>query len=105
MRLDAFVDRYLYVSRKVDGQILSLLDDTRETVNLYQQLERTRGRVLFEFGLIYVGFALILILAAVAGRAVVRGAARAPDRAAGIGGGAGRRGRSGCAGHRGNGRG
>ncbi len=65
VRLDAFVDRYLYVSRKVDGQILSLLDDTRETVNLYQQLERTRGRVLFEFGLIYVGFALILILAAV----------------------------------------
>ena len=63
--LDAFVDRYLYVSRTVDGQLLSLLDDTRETVGLYQQLEATRGRVLFEFGLVYIGFALILILAAV----------------------------------------
>ncbi|MFT3689711.1 ATP-binding protein [Paenirhodobacter sp.] len=65
VRLDAFVDRYLYVSRKVDGQILSLLDNTRETVQLYRQLEQARGRMLFEFGLIYVGFALILILAAV----------------------------------------
>ncbi|MFP1645539.1 sensor histidine kinase NtrY-like [Pontitalea aquivivens] len=65
VRLDAFVDRYLYVSRAVDGQILSLLDDTRETVGLYQQLEATRGKVLFEFGLLYVGFALILIFAAV----------------------------------------
>lgn len=63
--LDAFVDRYLYVSRAVDGEILSLLDDTRETVGLYQQLEATRGKVLFEFGLVYIGFALILILAAI----------------------------------------
>ncbi len=65
IKLDAFVDRYLYISRTVDGQILSLLDDTRETVALYQQLEASRGRVLFEFGLVYIGFALILILAAV----------------------------------------
>lgn len=65
IKLDAYVDRYLYVSRAVDGQILSLLDNTRETVRLYQQLETSRGRVLFEFGLIYVGFALILILAAI----------------------------------------
>lgn len=65
VRLTPFVDRYLYVSRKVDGKILSLLDNTRETVHLYQQLERARGRLLFEFGLVYVGFALILILAAV----------------------------------------
>ncbi len=63
--LVAFTDKYLYVSRAVDGAILSLLDDTQETVALYGQLESDRGRVLFEFGLIYLGFALILILAAV----------------------------------------
>ena len=63
--LPAFADRYLYVSRGVDGQILSLLDDTRATVGLYQQLEASRGRVLFEFGLVYIGFALILVLAAI----------------------------------------
>ncbi|WP_126977421.1 sensor histidine kinase NtrY-like [Frigidibacter oleivorans] len=65
IRLDPYVDRYLYVSRNVDGQILSLLDDTRKTVTLYRQLESDRGRVLFEFSLLYLGFALILILAAV----------------------------------------
>jgi len=65
VRLNAFVDRFLYVSRDVDGDILSLLDDTKQTVMLYQQLERERGRVLFEFGLLYLGFAVILILAAV----------------------------------------
>ncbi|NNE53111.1 MAG: PAS domain-containing sensor histidine kinase [Sulfitobacter sp.] len=63
--LQSFVDRYLYVSRDVDGEILSLLDDTKETVRLYQQLESERGRLLFEFGLLYIGFAVILILAAV----------------------------------------
>ena len=63
--LSAYVDRYLYVSREVDGNILSLLDETRETVSLYQQLEAERGRLLFEFGLLYLGFALILILAAI----------------------------------------
>jgi two-component system, NtrC family, nitrogen regulation sensor histidine kinase NtrY len=65
VRLDEYVDRYLYVSRAVDGQILSLLDDTRETVGLYQQLETTRGKVLAEFGAVYLGFALLLIMAAI----------------------------------------
>ncbi|MCF8510703.1 MAG: PAS domain-containing sensor histidine kinase [Rhodobacteraceae bacterium] len=65
IRLDAFPDRYLYVSRKVDGQLLSLLDNTKQTVSLYQQLEADRGRVLFNFGLLYLGFALILVLAAI----------------------------------------
>ena len=63
--LDAYPDRYLYVTRQVDGSILSLLDETQETVQLYNQLESERGRLLFNFGLIYLGFALILILAAV----------------------------------------
>jgi two-component system nitrogen regulation sensor histidine kinase NtrY len=60
-----FPDRLVYVSRVVDGRILNLLDETQATVRLYQQLESERGRVLFEFGLIYLGFAVILILAAI----------------------------------------
>ena len=65
VHLEAFADRYLYVSRDVDGSILSLLDETQETVKVYNQLESDRGRILFNFGLIYLGFALILILAAI----------------------------------------
>ncbi len=64
MKLSAFADHYLYVSRDVDGNILGLLDETQATVNLYQQLERERGRLLFEFALIYLGFALVVILGA-----------------------------------------
>ena len=62
--LKGFADRYLYVSRVVDGSILSLLDETKQTARLYHQLEADRGRLLFEFGLLYLGFAIILILAA-----------------------------------------
>jgi len=62
-----FPDRLLYVSRKVDGKILGLLDETQQTATLYQQLESDRGKVLFNFGLLYLGFAVILIIAAVWG--------------------------------------
>ncbi|MEO0936729.1 MAG: PAS domain-containing sensor histidine kinase [Pseudomonadota bacterium] len=63
--LASFFNRYLFVSRSVDGDLLALLDETQETVLLYQQLENERGRVLFQFGLLYLGFAVILILAAI----------------------------------------
>ncbi len=63
--LDAYADRLLQVTRTVDGSLLGLLDETKETVRLYHQLESERGRLLFEFGLLYIGFAIILILAAV----------------------------------------
>ncbi|MEM8580130.1 MAG: PAS domain-containing sensor histidine kinase [Pseudomonadota bacterium] len=59
------LDHYLYVSREVDGEILALLDETQETAQLYRQLEDERGRLLFEFGLLYLGFAVILISAAI----------------------------------------
>ncbi|CUH53555.1 sensor histidine kinase NtrY-like [Shimia marina] len=65
VRLDAFVDRFLYISREVDAEIFQLLDDTQASAMLYSQLESERGRRLFEFGLIYLGFALILVLAAI----------------------------------------
>lgn len=65
VKLNAFVDRYLYVTREVDGAILSLLDETQATVQLYRQLEADRGRLFFDFGILYLAFALILILAAV----------------------------------------
>ena len=64
MPLAGYSDRYLYVTRDVNGDILNLLDETKATVTLYQQLEADRGRLLFEFALIYLGFAVVVILAA-----------------------------------------
>ncbi|MFD1508229.1 sensor histidine kinase NtrY-like [Lacimonas salitolerans] len=63
--LPGFADRYLYVSRTVDGDLLTLLDETQETARFYQQQESERGRQLFDFALLYFGFAVLLILAAV----------------------------------------
>ena len=63
--LSQITDRFLYVSRDVDGTILNLLDETQETARFYQQQESERGRRLFDFALLYLGFALLLILAAV----------------------------------------
>ena len=63
--LRGFADRYLYVSREIDGDLLSLLDETQETARFYQQQESERGRQLFDFALLYLGFAVLLILAAV----------------------------------------
>ncbi len=65
VHLENYVDRYVYVSRDVEGELLQLLDDTQKTADLYHQLESDRGRVVFEFGLLYLGFVLILVLAAI----------------------------------------
>jgi len=65
LKLPNFLDHYLLVSRTVDGNILTLLDDTKETVSLYNQLESDRGRILFDLGLIYLGFAFFVILSAI----------------------------------------
>nr|WP_234455052.1 PAS domain-containing sensor histidine kinase [Thermohalobaculum xanthum] len=63
--LTNFFDAFLYVSRDVEGDVLRLLDRTRETVQFYEQLERERGTILFDFALIYLGFALLVIVAAI----------------------------------------
>ncbi len=63
--LTNFPDAFLYVTRRIDGEVLRLLDETRETVALYERLESERSDVLFDFALLYLGFALLVTLAAV----------------------------------------
>ncbi|SFI68371.1 two-component system, NtrC family, nitrogen regulation sensor histidine kinase NtrY [Albimonas pacifica] len=63
--LRGFVDYYLYVGRNVDGAVLRLLDETQDTVRLYEQLEGQRNSILLEFAMLYVGFALVVTMAAI----------------------------------------
>ena len=63
--MEAYPDRLLYVTRNVDGEVLALLDQTKETVILYDKIEKERGQLLFEFGQLYLGFSIVLILSAV----------------------------------------
>ena len=65
INLDSFSNYFLLVSREIDGRLFSLLDETKEEARLYQQLESERGQSLFRFGLIYLSFALLLIIASV----------------------------------------
>ncbi len=58
-------DAFLYVSRDVQGDVLKLLDETQATVQLYERLERERDGVVFSFALIYLGFAMLIILSAI----------------------------------------
>ena len=64
VRLRNYSNHYLYLTRIVDGSLLGLLEETTETAIYYNQLESQRGRLLFDFGLLYLAFAVILILTA-----------------------------------------
>ena len=64
IRLANYSNHYLYLTRTVDGSLLGLLEETTETATYYNQLETERGRLLFDFGLLYLAFAVILILTA-----------------------------------------
>ena len=63
--LDGFGDRFLLVSRSIDGKLFALLDETQAAGKFYQQLESQRGASLARFGIIYLIFAVLLIAASV----------------------------------------
>ena len=63
--LSGFPDYYLLVSRQVDGNLLALLDETQATAKLYQQLEQDASKQLFEFALLYLAFAILLIVSSI----------------------------------------
>ncbi|MGB1215551.1 MAG: ATP-binding protein [Pikeienuella sp.] len=63
--LNNFVDTFLYVTRRIDGEVLLLLDETAITVATYNKAEASRERLLSVFALAYIGFALLVITSAV----------------------------------------
>ena len=63
--LTGFGDRYLYVTREVDGTLFNLLDETQKTAILYQQMESDRTAYLLNFAVLYFALALLLIVSSV----------------------------------------
>ena len=63
--LNGFGDRYLYVTREVDGTLFNLLDETQKTAMLYQQMESDRTAYLLNFAVLYFALALLLIVSSV----------------------------------------
>ncbi len=65
VRLDNFIDAYLYVGRFVDARVLNYLERTREVVDEYRSLEGRRSGIQITFAVIFGVVALLLLLAAV----------------------------------------
>lgn len=58
-------DTYLYIARLVDARVLDHLAETRAAIDEYESLESRRIQFQVTFALIYVIFALIMLLAAI----------------------------------------
>jgi len=65
VRLDNFVDTYLFVGRPVEPVVLNHMATTQKAVSEYKQLEGKRFGLQLTISLIFVAVALLLLLAAV----------------------------------------
>ncbi|MDO9461183.1 MAG: PAS domain-containing sensor histidine kinase, partial [Alphaproteobacteria bacterium] len=66
LKLDRFLDAYLYVSRFVDPRVLNTAMQARRAASDYAALEGQRGGIQIAFALIYLALALLVLLAAIA---------------------------------------
>ena len=65
MKLKEYDDLFLYVARPLDGDTLRQVRLAQEAADDYRQLEQSRKGAQLAFGLIFIGVAFILLLAAV----------------------------------------
>ncbi|MGH6619457.1 MAG: HAMP domain-containing protein, partial [Alphaproteobacteria bacterium] len=64
VRLDGFLDMYLYIGRVVDPKVVAHTTKTRGAVERFERLEFQRADMQISFALVFVGIALVLLLAA-----------------------------------------
>lgn len=65
VKLDRFVDIFLYVSRFVEPGVLSHIERTRSAVKKYEELEGKRSSIEITFAMMFVLVALLLLMAAI----------------------------------------
>ncbi len=54
LKLNNFIDTYLYISRNVQPQLLQYLEDTEQAVNFYYTVENNRTGIKITFAIIYI---------------------------------------------------
>ena len=64
VRLDGFLDMYLFVGRIVDPKVVAHTTKTRGAVERFERLEFQRTGMQVSFALVFVGIAMVLLLAA-----------------------------------------
>ena len=67
VKLDNFLDTYLFVGRMVDSTVLRHVSDTRQAVAAYKQLESQYSDLQVKITMIFVVVALVLLLSAMWG--------------------------------------
>ena len=65
IRLNAFVDAYLLVTRVVDSKVLDHQRGTQDAVSEYQRLSQNRSEIQLTFAVLYAVVALLILLGAV----------------------------------------
>jgi two-component system, NtrC family, nitrogen regulation sensor histidine kinase NtrY len=65
MRLQDIPDTFLYTIRAVDPDVIQSMRLMEDNIAEYQALEANRGPLQLAFGILYIGFALIVLLAAI----------------------------------------
>jgi two-component system nitrogen regulation sensor histidine kinase NtrY len=65
VRLDNFIDAYLFVGRFVDSRVLDYMERTRQAIDEYRALEGRRSGIQVTFAMIFGVVALLLLLVAV----------------------------------------
>lgn len=65
VKLDRFIDAYLYVGRIVDAQVLNHVRTTESAVAAYRNLEERQSQIQILITLLFIAVALLLLLAAV----------------------------------------
>ena len=65
IRLDSYLNAYLYISRPVDPKVTAYVEAARGAVSTYRQLEKQRSSVQLRTNAIFIVIALLMLLAAV----------------------------------------
>ena len=65
VRLSGVFDAYLYLVRPVDDEAAQMLVETRAMAERYERLEAQRGDIQLLFALLYMGFAVLVLSAAI----------------------------------------
>jgi two-component system nitrogen regulation sensor histidine kinase NtrY len=54
VKLNNFIDTYLFVSKNIEPKLLQYLDDTKQAVNFYYTVENNRTGIKITFAIIYI---------------------------------------------------
>ena len=61
IKLNNFIDTYLYISKNIQPQLLQYLDETEQAVNFYYTVENNRTGIKITFAIIYIIIVSLLL--------------------------------------------